>query len=59
MKIGSVDMGTAFTDIKPAFVIGILCGLVESRIGIQIYKKAVLIIWENDNLNGFFQNLEW
>lgn len=51
VKIGSVDMGTAFTDIKPAFVIGTLCGLVESRIGIQIYKKAVLIIGENDNIN--------
>ena len=51
VKIGSVDMGTAFTDVKPAFVIGTLCGLVESRIGIQIYKKAVLIIGENDNIN--------
>lgn len=48
VKIGNVDMGTAFTEVKPAFVIGILCGLVESRIGIQIYKKAVLIIGEND-----------
>lgn len=51
VKIGSVDMGNAFTDVKPAFVIGTLCGLVESRIGIQIYKKAVLIIGENDNVN--------
>ena len=51
VKIGSVDMGTAINKIKHAFVIGTLCGLVESRIGIQIYKKAVLIIGENDNIN--------
>ena len=44
VKIGNVDISKAFTDIKPALVIGVLCGLVESKIGIQVYNKAVSLL---------------
>lgn len=47
VKIGNVDISKAFTDIKPALVIGVLCGLVESKIGIQVYNKAVSLLVDN------------
>ena len=47
VKIGNVDISMAFTDIKPALVIGVLCGLVESKIGIQVYNKAVSLLVDN------------
>lgn len=47
VKIGNVDISTAFSDVKPAFIIGILCGLVESKIGIQVYKKAVSLLMDD------------
>ena len=47
IKIGNVDTSMAFTDVKPALVIGILCGLVESKIGIQVYNKAIFLLMQN------------
>lgn len=47
VKIGNVDISTAFIDAKPALTIGILCGLVESKIGIQVYKKAVSLLMDD------------
>lgn len=49
VKVGNVDISKAFTSIKPALVIGILCGLVESKIGIQVYKKAVSLLGESND----------
>ena len=47
VKIGNVDISTAFIDAKPALILGILCGLVESKIGIQVYKKAVSLLMDD------------
>lgn len=46
IKIGSIDTATAFENLEAAFIIGLVCGLVESRIGVNVYEKAVGLIGE-------------
>jgi hypothetical protein len=46
-----IDIGTiSTTEIGSKWevqaIIGIICGLVESKLGINIYKKAVTIVGE-------------
>lgn len=46
IKIGNIDTATAFESLESAFLIGLVCGLVESKIGVNVYKKAVGLIGE-------------
>ena len=40
IKIGNVDTKNFTTDYKVSLLVGSICGLVESRIGVKIYKHA-------------------
>lgn len=42
--IGGITTATISNSIEIQLSIGVLCGLVESKIGINIYKKAVTIL---------------
>ncbi len=44
IKIGNIDTTNAFENLEDAFRIGLICGLVESKIGVNVYKKAVELI---------------
>lgn len=44
IKIGGIDTATAFESLETAFIIGLICGLVESKIGVNVYEKAVGLI---------------
>lgn len=44
IKIGNLDTSNAFNDIKSAIVIGLISGLIESKIGVSVYKKASSIL---------------
>ena len=46
IRIGSIETTTVFTDMNTAVVIGLICGLVESKIGVGIYNKVTTIIGE-------------
>ena len=46
IKIGDIDTTTAFESLNTAFIIGLVCGLVESKIGVNVYEKAVGLIGE-------------
>lgn len=43
IKIGNLDTSNSFNDMKSAIVIGLISGLIESRIGVSVYKKATSI----------------
>lgn len=44
IKIGSISLKNIKTNLELQTIIGIICGLVESKIGVNIYKKAINII---------------
>lgn len=44
VKIGDIDTASALVNMKSALVIGLMCGLVESKIGVNVYQKAVGLI---------------
>ena len=44
IEIGFISTTTISTSRELQLVIGILCGLVESKIGVTIYKKAVNLL---------------
>lgn len=46
IKIGTVDTANMLADYKVPLVVGAICGLVESRIGVRVYKQANTIIGE-------------
>lgn len=44
IKLGSINTNNIDTDIVVQIIIGVICGLVESKMGINIYKKAISIV---------------
>lgn len=44
IKIGSMSLKNIKTNFELQAIIGISCGLIESKIGVNIYKKAINII---------------
>ena len=40
VTVGNITTSVLSSDIQTQILIGILCGLIESKIGIDIYKKA-------------------
>lgn len=46
IEIGSITTENVSNNIKLQVLVGIICGLVESKIGINIYNKAKTIIGE-------------
>lgn len=48
VKIGTVDTSNIISDYKVPLIIGIICGLVESRIGVRVYRQASGIIGKDE-----------
>lgn len=46
IKVGNIDTATALENMQSALIIGLVCGLIESKIGVNVYKRAVDIIGE-------------
>ena len=46
IKVGNIDTAAALENMQSAFIIGLVCGLIESKIGVNVYKRAVDIIGE-------------
>lgn len=46
IKVGSLDTKEILNDYRVPLIIGVVCGLVESKIGIKVHKKATTIIGE-------------
>ena len=46
IKVGNIDTAAALENMHSAFIIGLVCGLIESKIGVNVYKRAVDIIGE-------------
>lgn len=44
IKIGTITTINIQNDIMTQFLLGIICGLVESKLGINVYNKAVSVI---------------
>lgn len=49
ITVGGINSASIETDTSLQAVLGVLCGLAESKIGINIYKKAVKVIGEEKN----------
>lgn len=43
MKLGNLNTSEALSDAKSAFLIGLMCGLVESKIAVKVYNRATLL----------------
>ena len=46
LKIGTLNTINSLKDYRVPLVIGIVCGLVESRVGVRVYKQANNILGE-------------
>lgn len=46
IKVGSLDTKEILNDYRVPLIIGMVCGLVESKIGIKVHKQATTIIGE-------------
>ena len=54
IKVGNIDTAAALENMQSAFIIGLVCGLIESKIGVNVYKRAVDIIGEyGSTINGY------
>jgi hypothetical protein len=47
IQLGSINTSNIDSDVLIQIIIGVICGLVESKMGISIYKKAISIIGDN------------
>ncbi|MDO5151109.1 MAG: hypothetical protein Q4D76_17220 [Oscillospiraceae bacterium] len=47
IKFGELETSMLFEDKESALIIGIICGLIESKIGVNIYKHAISV-FESD-----------
>lgn len=48
LKVGTLDATNMISDYKVPLLVGIICGLVESRIGVKVYKHANNIIGSDE-----------
>lgn len=46
VRLGNLDTAKTLTDLKSAFIVGTVCGLVESKIGVKVYDKAKMVTGE-------------
>lgn len=47
INIGKISINDISNKVELQLILGVICGLVESKLGINIYKKAVTIINNN------------